>query len=838
MVGLTADLAQPGRRRTIEFTREDGALSALGLLHDLRHALRRIRNSPGFSTVAIATMAFAIGANTAMFSFVNGILLKPLPYPDPDGIVRVLEKLPSGGPNAISTLTYLDWARENTVFEYLAAEAGWRATLGGGSEPELVRGARVSARYFDIFGVKAARGRTFGGADDQPGKAQVVLIAYALWERRFNADPDLVGRDILLNEQPYTVIGILPKGGPFDRAAAQVWVPLALASENMTRDFRWLGATARLKPGVTLERARVEMDVMSSRIADAYPESNRGWGISIERLSDVLVGRDTRNAVTVLFVATALVLLMACANLANLALARGISRQGEMAVRGALGASRGQLIRLFLIESVAIALLGGFAGIGVGYAAMKWLQSLLPHYALPPAVDISMDASALLFAVIVAVVAGVLLGLVSAAQSTNRSLVGALNESTHRATAGRQGRGARRVLVVAEVALAFVLLVASGLLTRSFIKLLDIDPGFDSTNVLTASVPIHHAQHPDPAELNTYLSSIRAAVEAVPGVRTTALTSVLPLEGWGFGMPYAIADRGSTDRANRRLAFFKIVSPTYFDSLGIKLRGGRLLGDQDKAGAPHVVVINETLADREFPGENPIGRRILIREMLPGRTQLGEEIAWEIVGVIAGEKITGLGDAISAGVYVSNQQSPTYAVSLIVRGHVAPEFLMAPVRAAVAGVNRNQALGDLRTLDEIVQQSTMGNRVMSRLFALFASIALLLAALGVYGVMAYNAAQRTHEMGVRAALGATPGRLRGLLFRDGLRLTLMGLALGLVATFAATRVMSSMLYGVSARDPLTIAAVAVVLSVVAGLACFLPAWRISSVDPMDVLRNR
>jgi putative ABC transport system permease protein len=806
------------------------------VLHDLRHAIRLLRNSPGFSAVAIATIALAIGANTAMFSFVNGMLLRPLPYPEPDSIVRVLEKLPNGGPNGISTLNYLDWTNQNTVFEYIAAEAGWRATLTGGDEPVSIRAARVSAHYFDIFGTTPALGRTFLPDEDQLGKDHVVLLSHVLWESRFGSDPAILRRDILLDGEAYTVIGVLPKGGPFDRAAAQMWKPLAFQPSNTTRDFRWLGASAKLRPGVTLAQAQAEMDVIGQRLASAYPDSNKGWGVAVDRLADVLVGPQLHTAVTVLFAATAFVLLIGCANLANLALARSISREREMAVRAALGGSRWRLVRQLLIEHVVISVCGGIAGVGVGYAMMTWIQSLIPRYALPPAVDIGMDTSALLFTLIVAVATGLLFGIAPAAQTTNPSLVTALKEGGHGTTAGRAGRRLRGVLVVAEIALAFVLLVASGLLVRSLFKLLDVDPGFTATNVLTAGLPMTQEQHPDPVELNTHLASIRAAVGAVPGVRQTALTSALPLEGWGFGMAYAIADRGFTDRVNRRRAFFKIVSPSYFDALGIKLRAGRVLSDTDTAGAPRVAVINETLANREFPNDAPIGRRILAQEIVPGKTELGQEIAWEIVGVIAGEKITGLGDEISAGMYVSNQQSPTYGISLIVRADMPPQSLQGAVRSAVAGVKRDQALSDVRTLEQIVDQSMLGNRVMSTLFSLFAAIALLLAAAGIYGVISYTTAQRTHEMGIRAALGASAGNLRTLVFRDGMRLTLIGLAIGLAGTFAATRAMSSMLYGVGAHDPLTIAAVAAVLAAVAALACFLPAWRITKGDPMEGLR--
>ncbi len=807
-------------------------------LHDLRYAIRRLRNSPGFSAVAIATIALAIGANTAMFSFVNGVLLSPLPYPDPDRIVRVLERHPSGGVNGISTLNYLDWTNENAVFEYMAAEAGWRPTLTGGAEPVAMRGARVSAHYFDIFGVKPALGRTFLSDDDQPGKDRVVLLSHALWESRFGSDPAMLGRTILLNGEPHTVVGVLPKGGPFDRAAAQIWKPLAFQPSNMTRDFRWLSASAKLKPDVTLEKARAEMAVIARRLDTAHPDSNRDWGVSVDRLADVLIGSQLHTAVTVLFTATAFVLLIGCANLANLALARAISRKNEMAVRAALGASRWRLVRQLLTESVVISVCGGIVGVGVGYTMMKWIQSLIPPYTLPPAVDIRMDTPVLLFTMTVAVGTGLLFGVAPAAQATTPSLVGSLKEGGHGTTAGSAGRRVRGVLVVAEIALAFVLLVASGLLLRSFVKLLHIDPGFDATNVLTANLPVNQEQHPDPGELNAYLASISAAVEAVAGVRETAITSALPLQGWGFGVPYSIAGREVSNRANRRPAFFKIVSPSYFDALGIKLLAGRVLRDNDTAGAPPVALINETLAKREFPGEDPIGRRILVREIVPGKTELGQEIAWEIVGVIAGEKITGLGDEISAGMYVSNQQSPTYSINLVVRAGMPPQSLQRAVRSAVDRVNRDQALSDVRTLEQIVDQSMLATRVTSTILVAFASIALVLAALGIYGVISYTAAQRTHEMGIRAALGASAGNLRALIFLAGMRLTLIGLVIGFVGTDAATRVMSSMLYGVGNDDPLTITGVAAVLFGVAGLACFLPAWQVTKADPIEALRYR
>jgi putative ABC transport system permease protein len=632
------------------------------------------------------------------------------------------------------------------------------------------------------------------------------------------------------------VVGVLPKGGPFDRASAQLWTPLVFQPSDLRRDFRWLGASAKLKPGVTLEQARAEMDVIGRRLADAHTDSNKGRSVAVDRLAHVLISPDLRTAVNVLFAGTGLVLLIGCANLANLALARSIAREREAAVRAALGASRWRLAQQCLTEHVVLSVCGGVAGAGVAYLMMKWILSLIPPSAIPPAVDIGMDTSALLFTLVVALGTGVLFGIVPALRSMSPTLVGVLKHGGHATTLGSPARRVRSVLVVAEIALAFVLLVASGQLMRSFFKLLEVDPGFVAANVLTAGLPITQKQHRDPVELNTYLASIRAAVEAVPGVHETAIASVLPLRGWGYGLPYSIAGRGQVDRGYRSPAFFKIVSPSYFHALGIRRLAGRVLNDNDRVGTPRVAVINETLAKREFGNEDPIGKRIVVPELVPGRTEFGEEIAWEIVGVIAGEKITGLGDEISAGMYVSNEQSPTYTVDLIVRAAVPPQSLQKALRVAVYRVNKDQALSDVSSLQQIVDQSMRGNRVMSMLFTVFAAIALLLATLGIYGVIAYTTAQRTREMGIRAALGASTGNLRMLVFLGGMRLTLTGLAIGFAATFATTRVLSSMLYGVGVRDPLTIAGVAAVLSGVAGLACFLPAWRSTRLDPMEALR--
>jgi putative ABC transport system permease protein len=806
------------------------------LMQDLRHAMRGLIKSPGFAIVAILTLALGIGANTAIYSFVDGILLKPLPYSDADRIVRVLEKPPGFPRNGISTLNFLDWQHDNTVFDFISAQTGGAMTLSGQGEPELLRCGRASARYFEIFGIKAAVGRTFLPDEDQLGKDHVIVLSYVLWQTRFGGDPSLLNRTILLDNQPYLVVGILPPGSAFDRAFFQAWRPLAFEPSNMTRNFHWLTSFARLKPGVSLQQAQKAMDVIGTRIAQDYPDSNKGWGVTVERYSDTIIGPELRTALYVLLSATAMVLLIGCANLANLALARGVSREREVAVRAALGAGRWRLIRQFLTENVLLSLCGGVFGIAIGFATMKYLKVLVPPNTLPREVDITMDTRVLLFAIAISVLTGLLFGLAPALQATTPELASSMKEGGRSATAGTARRRLRDGMVVAEVALAFVLLVGSGLMMRSFFRLLNVDPGFDSSNVLTLSLPVSDKRYPDPLLLNNYLREIQAAVEAVPGVRETAMSCAPPLQGSCYGMPMQVANRPVVDRANRQGGFFKIVTPSYFHALQIKLLQGRVLTNHDTKGAPPAMVINDRLAKRYFPEGHPVGQRILIQEIIPGKTGLGSEIAWEVVGVIADEKVNGLNDERSAGVYVPNEQSPAYGMTLIVKSNVDPSRLQKSVSQAIHGINKDQAISDVRTLEQIKEQTMSTNRLEATLLLVFAAVALLLAAIGIYGVISYTVAQRTHEMGIRAALGATAGTLLKLVLFQGLGLTLIGLAIGVGGSLALTRTMASLLYGVGVRDPLTMGSVAVILAVVALGACYVPARRATKIDPLIALR--
>jgi putative ABC transport system permease protein len=750
--------------------------------------------------------------------------------------VRVLEKPPGGGRNGISTLNYLDWQKDNTVFEYMAAQTGGSVTLTGTNEPVQLRGARVSPHYFDIFGIKSALGRTFAADEDQLGKQRVAVLSHALWDSQFGADPNVIGRSITLDGEPHTVVGVLPAGGAFDRAFAQIWRPLAFEPQNMTRNFHWFGAFGKLKRGVTLKQATAQMDAIGARIARDYPDSNKGWGVTIDPFADTVVGTQLRQSLYVLLSAVGMVLLIGCANLANLTLARGTAREREVAIRASIGAGRWRLVRQFLTENVLLSICGGLLGLGLGLALKAGLQLAIPPFSLPREADVAIDGRVLLFTLALAVFTGIVFGLAPALQATRPNLAGCMKEGGRGASSGGRHK-VRGALVVTEVALAFVLLTGAGLLIRSFFQMQQVNTGFDSTNVLTAGLPIPDKRFPDPAQLSAYLRQVVSHVEALPGVRDVALTSALPMQGWGYGMPFQRADKPMVDRANRKACFFKMVSPSYFRTLAMTVRKGRPLGGHDAKGAPAVTVINETMARLYFKDEEPIGKRILVQDIVPGKTQLGPEVPWEVVGVVADEKVDNLGGrGDNPGMYVSNEQSPVFFQALVVRAAMDPAGLKQALTMAVHEVNKDQTLTDLKTLDQIKAESMASNRLQSLLLTVFAAIAVLLAAIGIYGVISYSVEQRTHEIGIRAALGASKGDLLSLILRSGMLMAGIGLVLGLGGAFGLTRLLANLLFGVGERDPMTIGAVAALLTCVALLACYIPARRATKVDPMVALR--
>jgi putative ABC transport system permease protein len=809
------------------------------ILQDVQYGLRTLRKSPGFTTVSILTLAIGIGANTAIFSFVDGVLLKPLPYANVDRIVRVLEK-PPGDPdarNGISTLNFLDWQRQNTVFQYLAARTGGSVTLTGVSNPLQLRGERMSAHGFDILGIQATLGRTFAADEDQPGKSRVAVLSNALWVSQFGSDPNIIGRVIQLDGEPHVVIGVLPAGSAFDRGYAQIFRPLVFEPANMTRNFHWFGALGLLKPGVTLEKARAEMDGIGARIAKDYPDSNKDWGVGIDPLTDVTVGKELRQSLYVLLAAVGMVLLIGCANLANLTLARGTSRQREVAIRFSVGASRWRLISQFLTESVLLSVLGGTLGIALGYALIAGLKLAIPPFFLPSEANITLDARVLMFALALSVFTGIVFGLAPAIQATRSNLAGTMKEGGRGSSSGGTPQRLRSALVVAEVALAFLLLAGSGLLIRSFFAMQNVDTGFNSENVITAGLPISDKRFATPEALNSYLRQVVSNVETLPGVRDVALTSALPLQGWGYGMPFQIAGKPVVERSNRKPCFFKMVSPSYFRTIGMTLKKGRALSDTDAKGTLPATVINETMVRKYFPNEEPLGQRILIQEIVPGKTVLGPEIPWEVVGVIKDEKVGNLDETNdNPGMYVSNEQSATFFQNIVVRASMDPLRLQRAINDAVHQLDKDQALTDMKTLDQIKVESLAGNRLNSIMLGGFAAVALLLSAIGIYGVISYSVVQRTQEIGIRAAMGAGTSDVVGLILKRGMLMAGLGLVIGLVGVFALTRLLTTLLFGVGARDPITIATVAGVLALVALLASVIPARRAAKVDPMICLR--
>lgn len=804
------------------------------MLNDLRFALRLIRAAPGFTIIAALTLALGIGANSAMFSFVDGVLLKPLPYPHGEELTEVFERPPSGDRGPASTLNFQDWKAQNTVFSAMAAQTGAAVTFTGADRPMLLQAGRVTWPFLEMFGMKAALGRTLLPEEDQPGKDRVVVLTHRAWESRFGSDRTIVGRALILDGKPYTVAGVLSESGPFDKGYQDLWMPLAFGAKDQTRGYRWLKTWARLKPGVTLDRAGAQMNSLAARIQQDHPESNKGWGVTLVRLMDDIASQTLRRSLLILLGAVAAVLLIACANLANLLLVRGAARQREVAIRAAMGASRARLVRQFLLESVLLAFAGGLLGIWLAYGFVAALKAWIPPLILPPEAEVNLDIRALAFTGAVVAVTGILFGIGPALSAARGQLATSLKDFGRRTTSGTAQRRMRNLFVITEVALAFILLSGAGLLIRSLYAVEQIYPGFDDSHLLTLGLPMNADRYADDAQITEYLTEIREKIGALPGVHDVATTSALPMMGWGWTMPFQIEGHPVTSPAERPDCFFKIVSPSYFRTLGMHLREGRALADTDTSRSPSVAVINQTMARRYFPGEDPVGKRALIPAV--SGNHRGPEVAWQVIGVVADETVRGLRDS-SPGVYVSYRQSPALSPSLVVRSTLDPSRLVKSVEATVRAVNPTQPLADVRTIEEIKSLSLGSRRLRTVLLSVFAGIALFLATLGIYGVLSYAVTQRTQEMGIRSALGATKGDQIRLVVGNGLFLAGFGIAVGFFGSLAVARVLTSLLFGVTTHDPWTLLLVGVLLLLVAAAACYAPARRAARVDPVIALRH-
>jgi putative ABC transport system permease protein len=814
------------------------------ILQDVRYGCRVLSRSPGFSLVAVAILTIGIASATTIFSFVDAVLLRPLPYERGDRIVRILERRPNGATSWFSAPAYLEWRANNTVFEYITAQQQGLVTLTSAQEAVALLVGRVTADYFTVFGIRAALGRTFAAGEDTPGNDHVVVLSDALWRTQFGADARVVGSTVQLDDEAYTVIGVMPPDRTADSTfyrGAQLWRPLAFRPSNMIWQYRPINASfARLKPGVSVEQARAQMEAIGERIAADYPDSNRGWSIAVDRYADVIVGSPLRTALLALMAAVGGLVLICCSNLASLVLMRAVSRGPELAVRAALGASRRRVIQQLLIEHAILTMAGSLLGIACAYAAIRWLTLNMSSQLLPNEASVRLDARVLVFAVAVSSLTAIVFGLLPALRGANLSLAGAMG--TRSATASASKRRVLNALIVAEVAAAFVLSCGSALLIRSFVGLINVETGFVSSNVLTMTLPVPGfppgSGYASPKEFKTYLRAIEAAVTSIPGVQRAALTNSLPLTNCClYALDMQVANRPVLDRANRNGGSLKIVTPSYFAALGLTLRQGRFLDAHDVGSAVSAIVVNERLARRHFPAGDAIGQHLLVPRLVPGKTERGPEVSWEVVGVVANEKISALNDDDSEIAYVSYEQSPVYFTDLVVQTTVDPTALETPIRQALFALNRGQAVMDVRTLEQRKSASAASGRVQALVMSTFSIVAVVLAVAGMYAVLAYSIASRRRELAIRAALGASSSRLFRAVLGQGLVVTGVGVGLGLVGAVALTPLLSAALYNVRTRDPWLMLLVAAVLALAAMFASAVPARLAAGVEPATVLRG-
>jgi putative ABC transport system permease protein len=814
---------------------EKESANMANFLRDTRFGFRLLRKNPGFAAVAIFALALGIGANTAIFSIFYATLLEPFPYPQPDQLV-VLWSSMGGHRNGVSAGDYLDWKRDSKVFQILGAVSGDQFNLSAGVErAEQVEGDYLTPGFLDqLIGDKPFLGRYLLPDDALPGKDHVVIITHKLWEKHFGADPNIIGKQIHLNGELYTVIGVQPPGQP-DRLDRQLVVPLVLTPDQTNHDFRWLVILGRIKPGVTLAQANADMDTVARHLAEDYPKSNKGWGVSVVPLTNEFLNPDTKKGLPLLLGAVGFVLLIACANVANLLLARGAARQREVAVRASVGASRRQIFTQFLIESLALASVGGVLGVGLAWMLMKAILASMPPYTLLSEADVRMSVPVLLFTVVTVMLAGVVFGCAPALRAAHMNLNEVLKEGGGSARSTRR-HGLRRALVIAEFALALSLLAGGGLAIHSLWNLAHVDLGFRSDHLLTFDLPVTKGRLTDAVQITTFYRQLLEKIQALPGVTSVSACEGGPLQGVRFGMPFQIAGKEVTDMAQRPVAGFNMVSPDFFKVFGIRMAQGRALNDQDIAGGLQVAIVNEDFAKKFFGGVDPLSQRVLVEQLVPGVTKYGPPVAWQIVGV-SQEVRNGRREQDFPEIDVPFWQSPWPQARIAVRAAVEPENLTRSIAGIVQSMDPDLPLGTPRTMDQIMDQSLSPQRFTAGLFAGFAAIALLLAAVGIYGVMSFAVAQRTHEIGLRMALGADQGRVLALILKEGMILAGVGLALGLFGAYGVGKVMHGLLYNVAVFDFAAFGAVAAALLLAGLLACLIPAHRATLVDPMQALRQ-
>ncbi|HLK17749.1 MAG TPA: ABC transporter permease [Bryobacteraceae bacterium] len=796
------------------------------MLQDFRFALRTFLKSPGFTAVAILALALGIGANAALFSVINAVLLKPLPYAQPERLISIFETFLPAGYGSVSAPNFLDWRKQNHTLDHLEAFSASSLNLQSHGEPERIPAVLATAGLFDMLGTQPILGRTFLPDEDQPGKPRVVVMSERLWRRRFGADPKLLGSTITLDGQAATVIGIMPASFQFPAGSLtrNLWMPLQFSADQLKeRGNHLFNVAGRLKRGVSMDAASADMKQVAANIERQFPEQ-KGRSVWTRSMHDVLVG-NLRPVLLILMGSVGFVLLIACANVANLLLARAASRTREVAVRAALGASRMRLIRQFLTESVLLALAGGALGALLADAGVQALVKFAPGQ-IPQASGIQLDGTVFLFLAAVCLLAGIIFGIVPAFQSTGRDLQTGLREGGRSGSAGIRSAGLRNALVIGEFALALVLLVGAGLLMRTFLALGAINPGVTTEGVLTMSVSVPEEKYPKDSMWQRFYSPSLERIQALPGVRAAGIISILPLQAWGWNGTFTIEGQPQEDPSKQPFAEFRQVSPGYFRAMGIRIEKGRSIGPEDSLTSPHVILINDALAKRYFPGQDPIGKKINWDDL---RT---------IVGVVSNTRQATLDrDPLPELYFPAAQLSPVSSgMTFVIRTSVEPTSMTRAVTGAIQSVDPSQPVFGVKSMTEVVSDSLSNQRLYAWLLGVFSALALILASAGIYGVMSYLVTQRTQEFGLRMALGASTNNVLRMVLRQALLLIGAGLAIGLVGAVAVTRVLSNFLFGVKPIDPLTFATVSFILVAVALVATFLPALRATRVDPMIALR--
>ena len=804
----------------------------MSIWRDLRYAARSLRRAPGFTAVTVLVLAVGIGANSAMFSLVDAALVRALPFTQPDRLVMMWERGTRNAHNRVSPLNFLDWSDQQQAFTSVAAIAGGGRTLtGSGGEAERIQGQAVTWQFFDTLGIRPIAGTGFT-AKDAADRRTIVVIGERLWRNRFGGDPSIVGREITLDGTPYTIVGVAPADFQI-LFPADMWTLFAPRRSPEQRRQHYMQVIGRLKPGVTIDQANTDMARVADGIAAIAPDTNKGWGVTIEPLRDAIVGPELRTTSLVLAGVVAFVLLMACANVANLLLARGLGRSREIAVRAALGGSRRRIVQQLLTESLLLASIGGAAGLALAWAAVRVAPSFIPRGTLPQAIVLTFDARVAVVAMLLTLATSLLSGLVPAWQASSIPLAEMAGSGGRGST--RRAGGLRAALVVGEVAAAVVLLTGAGLLVRSLIALNSIDPGFRAERVLTLQVGLPLFRYGGTEKLHAFYQAAEREIAAIPGVNSVAFGGSLPLDGWDIGQGFAIVGDPPPEPSRMPSAHYQIVSGSYFRTLGIDLVRGRSFDDHDALNGAPVCVVNEEFVRRYLHGREPLGMVVGVQNMaMSGSSEL---VPRTIVGV-SHQTATEAGEKERAvEIYVPITQNPWFSASLAVQTAGDPLAILPAVKAAIARVDKDQPLTRVRTLEEVAAEATSQPRFRAELVGMFAILALALAAIGIFGVLAFSVGQRAREFGIRMALGAKAYDVLAMVLGGALKMTAAGVAIGLAAAALLTRFLGTLLFGVQPTDPITFAGTAAILTAAALLACALPAWRAARVDPAITLRQ-